>query len=305
MSHRILVVDDSPIIRTIVRRSIGMSGLDVADVLEAGNGREALDVLAREAVDVVFADLNMPEMSGQELVDRMCEDSRLVSIPVVVVSSDRNEQRLAELRRRGIRAFVKKPFRPEQLRGVVEDLLATVAPADARPVPELPRAVVEETLAWTLGEAAFALLDRDEAPPDWPGVLVVGSLPFHGPAHGTVQLATSPEFAAELAANLLGLDPDDVTAARRAHEALGELLNIFAGALFAKWFGPGERCAMGIPRLRTVAAGAPAARPAEALAAVSMRNEEGHRIDACVLVESLRRAGTRGATQHASGETAR
>jgi two-component system chemotaxis response regulator CheY len=123
MSYTILVADDSAIVRTMVKKAIGMAGLDVGRVHEAANGREALEVLRRTWVDVVFADINMPEMTGADLVRAMRADPALAATPVVIVSSERSQARIDELRREGARAYVKKPFRPEQFREVVEALL--------------------------------------------------------------------------------------------------------------------------------------------------------------------------------------
>jgi two-component system, chemotaxis family, chemotaxis protein CheY len=124
MSWRVLVVDDSAIVRAMVRKALGMSGATVSSVQEAGNGREALAVLAAEPVDVVFADINMPEMSGLELVQAMQEDAALAAIPIVVVSSERNEARMDALRDAGVRAYLRKPFRPEDFRDVLQALAA-------------------------------------------------------------------------------------------------------------------------------------------------------------------------------------
>ena len=123
MSYTVLVADDSAIVRSMVKKAIGMAGLDVGQVHEAANGREALDLLRRTWVDVVFADINMPEMTGAELVRAMRDDPALSTTPVVIVSSERSQARVDELRRDGARAYVKKPFRPEQFREVVEALL--------------------------------------------------------------------------------------------------------------------------------------------------------------------------------------
>lgn len=123
MGYRILVVDDSEIIRGVVRKSIKMSGLQVDVIFEAGNGVEALGTLENEWIDIVFADLNMPEMSGMELVQKMSEDNLLDSIPVVVVSSEHSQARINELMKQGIKAYIKKPFRPENFRDVVLEVL--------------------------------------------------------------------------------------------------------------------------------------------------------------------------------------
>ena len=72
---------------------------------------------------MVFADMHMPEMSGIELVETMARSGVLATTPVVVVSSDPSEARIEELRRLGVRAYLKKPFRPEGFRAIVEEVL--------------------------------------------------------------------------------------------------------------------------------------------------------------------------------------
>jgi len=133
MSYAILVVDDSSIVRTMVRKSIAMAGLPVAKVFEAANGREALEVLGRNWIDIVFADLNMPEMNGTELVEQMSRDAMLVSTPVVIVSSEQSQAKIDELKAKGIRAYIKKPFRPEGFREVVNEVLGPTRAKGGRP----------------------------------------------------------------------------------------------------------------------------------------------------------------------------
>ncbi len=123
MSYSVLIVDDSSIVRAMVRKAITMAGLEVGELHEAANGREALEKLSAHWIDIVFADLNMPEMNGVELIDKMAQDAALVSIPVVVVSSEHSQSRIDELKKRGVRAYIKKPFRPEGFKEIVEVLL--------------------------------------------------------------------------------------------------------------------------------------------------------------------------------------
>jgi two-component system chemotaxis response regulator CheY len=122
MSLRILVVDDSAIVRTMLRKAISISGEPVGEIREAANGREALGALAAGPVDLVFTDLNMPHMGGVELVERMRADGALAGIPVVVVSSERNATTTEALRGKGVRAYVTKPFRPEEVRDVLRGI---------------------------------------------------------------------------------------------------------------------------------------------------------------------------------------
>ena len=123
MTYAVLIVDDSSIVRSVARKVLALSGVEVEPVYEAGNGREALDVLRRARVDLVLADVNMPTMDGVELLAEMHRDPALSRIPVVIISSDRSETRIAELARTGARAYVTKPFRPEQLGKVLHEVL--------------------------------------------------------------------------------------------------------------------------------------------------------------------------------------
>ena len=123
MSYNILIVDDSKVIRSMVRKAIGMAGIPLGEVYEAGNGAEALQTLESHWIDIVLSDLSMPGMGGLELVDRMAENELLSRVPLVVVSSEQSEALAAALRARGVRGFVHKPFRPEQLRDAVNGAL--------------------------------------------------------------------------------------------------------------------------------------------------------------------------------------
>jgi len=123
MAYNVLIVDDSPAMRSFVRRVLDLSGLAIGRCLEAGNGLEALDRLREEWVDVVLTDLNMPAMDGESLVRRMGADDCLRSIPLLVVSTDRTEGRVRQMLELGARGYVTKPFLPETLREEIERVL--------------------------------------------------------------------------------------------------------------------------------------------------------------------------------------
>jgi two-component system chemotaxis response regulator CheY len=118
MTHDLLIVDDSVVMRKMLIRSLEMSGLSIDIVHEAGDGLEALRILASHEVDLVLVDINMPGMSGDELIDRIRADARTAALPIVVVSTERSSTRVESFARRGA-GYVAKPFTPEQLRGVV------------------------------------------------------------------------------------------------------------------------------------------------------------------------------------------
>ena len=84
----VLIVDDSSTIRLILRRCLEQGDLGVAEVWEAGNGEEALDLLARQAVDVVLCDISMPKMDGFQLLTSMKRDERWKRIPVLMITNE-------------------------------------------------------------------------------------------------------------------------------------------------------------------------------------------------------------------------
>jgi len=120
MSHCVLIVDDSILTRAAIRRVIDMLELDVDPVLEASNGREALALLEQSSVDLILADLHMPDMDGVELVHRLKGDPAYASIPVAVISAESNQERLDELRAEGVVQVLHKPFTPEAFRALLE-----------------------------------------------------------------------------------------------------------------------------------------------------------------------------------------
>lgn len=118
MAMNVLLVDDSAVMRAMVLRTLQMSGLALGDVHQAGNGREGLELLQRQPVDLVLLDISMPVMRGDEMLEAMRSDPAFALVPVVVVSSERSEERVDRME--ALRAvFVHKPFTPEQLRAVV------------------------------------------------------------------------------------------------------------------------------------------------------------------------------------------
>jgi len=94
-------------------------------IYEAGNGMEALAHLADHPMAAVVVDVNMPVMNGIELVRAMRRQETLKDTPVIIVSTEGSDQRISELEGQGITGYIRKPFRPEQLREVLAPLLGT------------------------------------------------------------------------------------------------------------------------------------------------------------------------------------
>ncbi len=110
---RVLIVDDSKVMRTIVARSLRQAGLDVAERMEAANGQEGLKALRAKKADLILCDWNMPVMDGLTFVKSVrSEPSDIKDIPIVMVTTEGGEGRIGAAMKAGANGHVKKPFTP-------------------------------------------------------------------------------------------------------------------------------------------------------------------------------------------------
>jgi two-component system chemotaxis response regulator CheY len=123
MGYNVLIVDDSMIIRKMIAKTLNISGLDIGEIYFAENGRQALKQLKENWVDIVFADINMPEMNGIKMIEEMCKEDLIKSTPVVIISTERNRERIETLKAMGVKAYLSKPFIPEEFSRTVKQLL--------------------------------------------------------------------------------------------------------------------------------------------------------------------------------------
>jgi len=120
---KILIVDDSATMRQFVRRAVQLSDVPIATVFEAANGKEALALFETNEIDAVFTDINMPVMSGPELLRELQRQGRRT--PAVVVSTDGSPARRREME--GLAQwYVNKPVRPEVVRDVLNELASSI-----------------------------------------------------------------------------------------------------------------------------------------------------------------------------------
>lgn len=123
MSCKVLIVDDSPILRKAISKVVKLAGIADENIYEAGNGQEALDLIEENWVDLVLLDLNMPVMDGEEFAKRMYERDDLGHIAVVVVSTESNHERLDRMKSYGVIDSLHKPFEPEDLCRLITKVL--------------------------------------------------------------------------------------------------------------------------------------------------------------------------------------
>ena len=119
---KVLIVDDSTMARRHVTRVLNSMGIE--DIMQVSDGIEAVPVLESNLFDLVITDYNMPEMDGERLVNHIRNHSMQTSVPVLMVTSEEDEVRLAAARQSGVSALSDKPFEPENIRRLITRLLS-------------------------------------------------------------------------------------------------------------------------------------------------------------------------------------
>ena len=123
MGLNVLIVDDSFVMRKIVARSVRYAAKDPIDsVIEAADGGEAIEKLNGASVQVIFSDINMPNIGGLELL-RKLRDTPHSSTPVIIVTTEGGEKTVLEALELGAKAFIKKPFTPAQIEAALAKAL--------------------------------------------------------------------------------------------------------------------------------------------------------------------------------------
>lgn len=120
---RIVIADDSGTARMVIRRCLSIIGLADADIHEAGHGAEALELLKESATDLLITDLNMPVMTGEQLLKRVKGSPRLTGIPVLVITSAGNQAKETELLSLGAFGVLNKPVSPALLLQRLEPII--------------------------------------------------------------------------------------------------------------------------------------------------------------------------------------
>jgi CheY-like chemotaxis protein len=115
---RILIVDDSSFARFKLRKTLTAMG---HEVIEAENGRQALDLLEGSSFSCIFIDILMPEMDGIQTIDEIRK--KAIDVPIAVVSADVQNSTREMCFERGVKAFLNKPMKEEDLKKVLEGIV--------------------------------------------------------------------------------------------------------------------------------------------------------------------------------------
>ena len=110
-SKQVMVVDDSPVIRKIVEKLLRMLGFGGFNFLGAENGIAALAILEEKKVDLIITDLHMPDMDGIEFVKEVRLNEKIDLLPILMITSDYNTDKMLEAYDAGVDEFMQKPFK--------------------------------------------------------------------------------------------------------------------------------------------------------------------------------------------------
>jgi two-component system chemotaxis response regulator CheY len=153
---RFLVIDDSVTMRRIIANILVRLGYP--EVLHASNGREALDRLAAEPVDVVITDWYMPELSGLDFVKQLRNSPATRHIPIVIVTANAASDDIHNALELGVKSYILKPFTVETMKDKIGALISQIEPGAAESGGDSAATPVDEPIAATdvAGSAAAA-----------------------------------------------------------------------------------------------------------------------------------------------------
>jgi two-component system, chemotaxis family, chemotaxis protein CheY len=119
---RILIVDDSAMMRTMIKRVIKLTDVHVEAIFEASNGAEGLALLEANDIHLLLTDINMPVMSGAEMLREISLNDRWRGLSRVIISTDGSTARREEATDLDVTCYLEKPFSPEVLRDVLNEV---------------------------------------------------------------------------------------------------------------------------------------------------------------------------------------
>lgn len=161
---KILIVDDSRAMQTIVKRIVVQAGYETAAFELADTGDQALTIIRQQKPDVVLLDWHMPGMSGLDVLNALREEK--INICIGLVTTERTPQKIDAARKAGAKFIINKPFTVEQLKETLVPVLAGLDPDDEeRPLVMPKRASVEKTLA-ALCNTQVRVIDDKPGPLD-------------------------------------------------------------------------------------------------------------------------------------------
>jgi two-component system, chemotaxis family, chemotaxis protein CheY len=129
---KVLIVDDSAMMRKVVERALRQAGLNLTEVIQASNGAEALVVLrgaasGDPAFDLIMSDINMPVMDGLEFIEQRKLEGLAPGVPAVMITTEGSSPNVMRALAAGAKGYICKPFTTDQIKACVMPLLNAAA----------------------------------------------------------------------------------------------------------------------------------------------------------------------------------
>lgn len=121
MERNVLIVEDEKSIRLLIKKTLMKCDLHIGKIFEAGNGKEGIEIMNNQSIDLLLVDIYMPVMDGLEMLDYVMSRPDLKDIPAIVVSTENDEKRVDAIIRKGL-GFVHKPFTNKLLNSEIKKL---------------------------------------------------------------------------------------------------------------------------------------------------------------------------------------
>ena len=116
MSHKVLLVDDSGVMRKIILRSLNALGID--DVVQAADGQEAIDLFAQHEFTFVMTDWNMPIKTGLDVIKAIRATGS--KVPIIMITTEAEKRQVLTAIQAGVSDYLTKPFQSDELRQKIE-----------------------------------------------------------------------------------------------------------------------------------------------------------------------------------------
>ena len=121
-TKRAIVVDDSSVMRQIIKNNLKQLGFEQSNLVDAEDGEQAMKKLNEDTIDLVIADWNMPRMTGIDLLRAIRADGALKELPFLMVTSEADKEKIMEAVQAGVNQYIVKPFNATQLEEKIKEI---------------------------------------------------------------------------------------------------------------------------------------------------------------------------------------
>jgi len=121
-TRKVMVVDDSSVMRQIIKNNLKQLGFELSNLLDAEDGEDALQKINQDRIDLVISDWNMPKMTGIDFLKAVRADDSFKELPFLMVTSEADKEKIMEAVQAGVNQYIIKPFNANQLEEKIREI---------------------------------------------------------------------------------------------------------------------------------------------------------------------------------------